>query len=329
MNYEQMIDGHVKNAVRRFIKLAKVTRERGIVEGIAVTGRFIIFEIKRHLLWLRLRLGPKNGLILKRIQGSKMYLDASDPGISRELIISGIHETLATKIVRQELEKGMVVLDIGANLGYYALLEASIVGEEGHVHALEPVRRNFDILVKNIDLNCYKNITAYCKGVSSETGTSKIALTDASNWGCMLDMKGASISEYMKQKMHTLTRKMIDVDVVSLDDFLDNIGVNQVDFLRMDIEGYEVQAIKGMLNTLRNTPPPLKMFFEIHNKVFANPEAAIGSLLKQLLAFGFKPKYFILAGKIIHNVGADNFIQIACSHKSVCPHVFLEKSKVL
>ena len=317
---------HVKvPRLQKISRLFQIIGEKGIMEGVRATARFIAYKGKENLLLFYLKLRSKNGLILREIQGSKMYLDASDPGISRELLLRGVHEELATKVLREVLKRRMVAVDIGANLGYYTLLEASIVGDEGQVYAFEPVPKNFDILTKNIIVNRYKNVKAYCKAVSSKSGTSKMALTAASNWGSMLDISDESVSEYMKQKMYELTREVIKVDTVSLDEFLDKEGVNQVNFIRMDIEGYEVQAIKGMINTLKNTPPPLKLFFEIHNKVFDDPKTPIGFLLEQLLTFDFKPKAVILSDTILHDINKVKFVQTVCSYRSICPHIFLEK----
>lgn len=314
--------------LKKISRLFEIIRQKGIMEGVRTTERFVGYKgnkWKENLLLFYLKLRSKNGLILREIQESKMYLDASDPGISRELFLRGTHEELATKVLRQELKKGMVVIDVGANLGYYTLLEASIVGNEGQVYAFEPFRKNFDMLTKNIKVNGYKNVKAYCKAVSTKSGTSKIALTDASNWGSMLDISDEIISKYMKQKMHKLVREVTKVDTVSLDEFLNKEGVNQVNFIRMDIEGYEVEAIKGMINTLKNTLPPLKLFFEIHNKVFDDPKTTIGFLLEQLLAFGFNPKVFVLPDIILYDINRVKFVQTVCSYRSICPHILLEK----
>ena len=93
----------------------------------------------------------------------------------------------------------------------------------------------------------------------------------------------------------------------------------------MDIEGYEVEVIKGMINTLKNTPPPLKLFLEIHNKVFDDPKTPIGFLLEQLLTFDFKPKAVILPDTILHDINKVKFVQTVCSYRSICPHILLEK----
>ena len=73
----------------------------------------------------------RKGFILMEIIGNKMYLDLADEGISRELMLDGIREYLNIADVKGELKKGDVVVDIGANIGYYALLEAQLVGDEG------------------------------------------------------------------------------------------------------------------------------------------------------------------------------------------------------
>jgi len=312
--------------LNRIKRLIRIIRENGFMEGVrAVSGFVGVSKIWRDLIIAYLKLKNKDNLILRNIQGSKMYLDLSDPGISRELIFRGIHEKLATNVLRQELKRGMVVIDIGANLGYYALLEASIVGKEGHVYAIEPVRKNFDILCKNIHVNGYENIKAYCIAISSKSGTAEMTLTEASNWHCMLDVTEEVVSSYMKQKMSRLARETVIVNTITLDEFLVKEKINKVDLIRMDIEGYEIEAIKGMLNTLKNTLPPLKLFFEIHNKVFNDLEKTIGPLLRQLLSFGFKPKVVILPHKILKDVSKDNFIKMVCSYKDICPHVLLEK----
>jgi len=93
----------------------------------------------------------------------------------------------------------------------------------------------------------------------------------------------------------------------------------------MDIEGHEVEVIKGMINTLKNSPPPLKLFFEIHNRVFNDPKTTTGFLLEQLLTFGFEPKAVILPDTILYGSNKLEFVQTVCSYRSICPHILLEK----
>jgi FkbM family methyltransferase len=307
-------------------RLIEIVREQGLIGGLREIIRRVGNKAHHRLIITYLKLRNDDNLVLRNIQGSKMYLDLSDLGLSWELIVRGIHEERATKVLRQEVKEGMTVVDIGANLGYYALMEASIVGDKGQVYALEPVRRNFDILCKNIRANGYENVKAYCIAVSSSSGTAKMTLTNRSNWGSLLDVNGEAVSEYAKANKNRLPKQIVEVPTISLDEFLAEQGVHQVNFIRMDLEGYEIEVIKGMTNTLENMPSPLKLFIEMHCKAFTNPEDTIGSLLQRLLNLGFTPKWILPSGdRVIHGVRRDDLVRLVCSDKFACPHVLLEK----
>jgi len=271
------------------------------------------------------KLRSRNGLFLKKIQSSKMYLDINDPGISKELLLTGVHEKRTTDLIKSELEEGMVVIDIGSNLGYYCLIEAQIVGNQGKVYALEPVPRNFEILSKNIIINGYKNIKSHCLAVSDKSGIADLFLTGASNWGSMIDLNSKNTSNYMKSKMTQLNQGVIKVKAVSIDDFLEKETVHNVNLIRMDIEGHEINAIKGMEKTLKKSPSPLKLLIEVHNKLFDNPEESLTSTFEKLLLFGFKPKVLIAKKDIFHNIKNEEFIKILCSYKTICCHLLMEK----
>lgn len=305
-------------------------KEEGISKTLWTVTNYLILHrerIAKKYYLICLKHLSKNGLLLKKIQGSKMYLNPNDPGISTELFFKGAHEPMSTKIYQQELTKGMKIIDVGSNIGYYALQEAMIVGEEGQVYAIEPVIDNFKLLQKNIKLNKYKNLKAYHTAISSKSGKTKMTLTDSSNLGCMLDTSQGYVSSYMKENTNKIGRKSINVDTITIDEFVKREGIKQINFIRMDIEGYEIEAFKGMTKTLKNTTPPFKLFIELHTKFFDSPEITVVPLLKKLFSFGFKPKHLIIRNekKTIDNLGEDAFINTVCSYKFDCPHIFLEK----
>lgn len=313
-------------SIGKLQRLVEIADKYGYGAGLYAVGKAMGFtSLHRKLVVEGLRLRNSDELVLREIQGSKMYLDLSDPGISTELILAGVHEMRLTELMVSELEPGMKVVDIGANLGYYALLQASIVGDAGHVYAIEPVPKNFDLLRRNIQLNGYKNVTAYCTAISSRSGTADMALTDASNWGTFLDTSSSEVSPYVKNKMERLTREVIAVDVVSLDEFLESEGVDCVNLIRMDLEGFELEVLQGMVHTLRNTPPPLKLFIELHNKHFAEPRDTVGVALQDLYSVGFVPRAAVVPGMILRDLGGSEFIDVVCSHRDQCLNVLLEK----
>ena len=134
------------------------------------------------------------------------------------------------------LRKGDVVLDIGANIGYYALLESMLVGETGLVYAVEPVISNFKQLEKNIQLNNAGNIRSFQFAFGAEKAETEIYISDKCNW-CTLN-KEAIRDCVGSQK----------VSVVPVDSFLEDKATPKL--IRMDVEGYEYEVLQGMTNTL-------------------------------------------------------------------------------
>ena len=91
--------------------------------------------------------------VVHRVLTFKMKLHLDQKGLSRELMVYGVHERLETQLVQEMVRPGMNVLDVGGNIGYYALLEARIVGRRGRVLVLEPAPKNSEKLKRNIALN--------------------------------------------------------------------------------------------------------------------------------------------------------------------------------
>ncbi len=167
------------------------------------------------------------------VQGHKMYIDSKD---SLHFFFNSSIEDDETETIRKNIKKRDVVLDIGANIGYYTLIAARIVGEEGKVFAFEPDPGNFSLLKKNVEANGYKNVVLVQKAVSDRTEKIKLFLNEDSN-------VGHSIYDAHDGK------KSISVYAITLDDFLKD--AEKVDFIKMDIEGAEGKAFAGMAGVLK------------------------------------------------------------------------------
>jgi FkbM family methyltransferase len=243
--------------------------------------RFLTREIneiqKRISLWFwKLRFGDNYSV--KDILGSKMYLNLKDKGISTDLIAFGIREHLVTNAIKKLLKKGEIVVDIGANIGYYALLGAKLVGEEGKVFAIEPVVENIEILKKNILLNNYSNIEVFKLAIGDKNQEGEIYLSEYSNLASLIDRKKFETGEKIKKEK---------VKIVTLDKFLEDKPLP--DLVRMDVEGYEYEVIKGMENLLK-TKKSFKIFAEIHLDNSPESKERIFEILDILAHYGFKLK---------------------------------------
>lgn len=200
------------------------------------------------------------------VQGHKMFLDSKD---SLSLSIYESYEPLETQLVKREIKRGNVVLDLGANIGYYTLIFAKLVGEEGKVFAFEPDPTNFALLEKNIEMNGYKNVILVQKAVSNKDGKLKLYLSEYS----MGDHAIFNLYEGCK---------FIEIEAIRLDDYFKNYE-GKIDFIKIDTEGAEEQAIQSMLNLLKKnkTVKILTEFFPIGLKGSdIDPAEYLNTLLK-------------------------------------------------
>jgi len=149
-------------------------------------------------------------------------------GIGQQLIFSHTYEPVSTRLFTRVVGKGMVVADVGANIGYYTLLAASRVGEGGVVCAFEPEPKNFAELCHNINLNKFENIRLFQKAVSGANGVAPLYISEH-------ESGEHSLVKCRRYRLHPLM-----VETVSLDSVLD-----KVDILKVDTEGNEFEVIEG------------------------------------------------------------------------------------
>jgi len=214
------------------------------------------------------------GVVLVEVQGSKMYVDSRDTGIAPFLLEWESYEKYETALFKRLVDKGMVVVDIGANIGYYTLLAAHLVGEEGKVFAFEPDPYNYSLLCRNIKVNGYRNVIPVQKAVSNEFGETKLFL-DRSNLG------GHSLSEANVDLRDTIT-----VEATSLDEYFKN-GDCKVDVIKIDVQGLEMKVLEGMTNLI-NRNDNLKIITEFWPMGIRNSGSSPMVFLNRLIECGFK-----------------------------------------
>jgi FkbM family methyltransferase len=144
-------------------------------------------------------------------------------------------------MIKRLIKPGDVIVDVGANVGYYSVHLSNLVGESGFVHAFEPDPKNYARLVRNLQLNGFdKRSRANQMAVSSSTGTAQFILTPAidSGWGRVAESAPAA------------GEQTINVQTTKLDDYLQSQNVRSVSFLKCDIEGHEFDFLAGAARTL-------------------------------------------------------------------------------
>jgi len=249
---------------------------RGLQQKEGISGLFleILHQSLKPLLMLYegvvWRWNRARGRTCFKVHGDAITVLSGDHGISRELSVYQIHEPLTTELVKQFLKPGMHVVDIGGNLGYYALLEAQMVGDTGRVIAIEPVAANFAQLSKNVAANGYRNVFLENVAIGTTNGSAPMYLSKKSNW----------------HSLHPVpweTRE-VTVRVSTLDSLLARHELPSLELVRMDLEGYEIEVIRGMKSTIKKYRP--RLLIELHPQVVG--AQAMVTFLKQLKGLGYE-----------------------------------------
>lgn len=239
------------------------------------------FIVDLHQYFLRM-LTPKENFLVPINEKNKIFLHGSRysgtlSGLGG-LLSSGIYEKYQTILFKKIVKRGMNVVDIGANIGYYTLLAAEFTGDQGKVFAFEPEPENYSLLLKNIHINGYRNIIALQKAVSNKTEKKKLIISNK-------DFGGHSFWNPDK------ARESIMVNVISLDDFFKKQRI-PIDIIKMDIEGAEMLGLLGMKKIIEANDN-LKIFTEFYPKLLRYSGFTPKKYYDKLRKCGFKFIYLI------------------------------------
>lgn len=233
--------------------------------GIEVALVFCLTVVGLHAPYLRWRSGPD--AVARDVDGHTMHLDVAAEGITKNLLFDGVHERRSTALFTEAIETlatdETAVLDIGANVGYYALIEARALASRGTVYAIEPDPTNLALLERNVAVNGYDEAIEIAHGAISDTdGVETLYLNTSPNWNRLEAPAG--------QGETVGTRS---VRTWSVGSFLDRRGLDygDVGVLRMDIEGYEVRLLDDVV-ALLDAPGERVLFIELHPRAMG-PDA--------------------------------------------------------
>jgi len=168
----------------------------------------------------------------------------------REIYVRNIYEEY------YKLKKGDIVVDLGANMGLFTVKAAKAVGDEGIVIAIEPEVDNLRFLERNVMENEVGNVVIVPKGVWSGKDRLKLFISGFTGHHSLLHCEDKN--------------RFVEVEVDTVDNILRELGVKKVDFIKMDIEGAEIEACKGMKQTLKDNDVKLAIDVEVSHIEGAN-----------------------------------------------------------
>jgi FkbM family methyltransferase len=172
----------------------------------------------------------KNQVTSKSTHGFTILLNPNDAVVS-PMIATGWYEPAMTELFRHLVKKGMTVVDVGANMGWYTLLAARRVGDGGRVISIEPEPTNFSFLSKSVELNQFGHVRLLQECAAREEGTRTLFLE--------LENLGGHSIVLSRGKGSILVRS------TTLDATFQELGVKNVDVMKVDVEGADAEVLSG------------------------------------------------------------------------------------
>lgn len=210
---------------------------RGLIERLHPRGSQALVE--------RALRGAQGVIDVRLASGVRMRVSLDDR--VQRLSAFGLYERPELDLLRALLRPGGTMLDLGAHVGTYALHAARAVGASGAVVAFEPVPTNAARLRENVALNGFTQVEVIEAAVSDAAGRATFSAVDVageSGWGSLV-IDASDVT------------RALDVEVVTLDAFAAARGLARVDLIKLDIQGSELQALRGAEQMLRTSRPAI------------------------------------------------------------------------
>jgi len=152
----------------------------------------------------------------------------------RALLDEGRYEPEITETLKRRLFPGATFVDVGANEGFFSILAGGLVGSGGRVIAIEPQQRLQSVIAKNAEMNELTNLEVHQVAISDSEDILDLHLAPDVNTG------GSALARATRYPVATQR-----VTTMTLTRFFEIAGIERVDLMKMDIEGFEYEAILG------------------------------------------------------------------------------------
>jgi len=233
-------------------------------------------------------------IVPKVINGMKLFLVEGWPGIHSELIQwngkdgEEPREPEFMYVFKKELPVDGIIIDLGANIGYNTLSASKLIKEKngkGRIYSIEPDSRNIELLERAVKENkCEDIVSIHRCAIYNKTGRKALHLSNQTNLNSLIKTEN--------------TIQTIEVETFTLEDFMS--GKGYPNFIKMDVEGAEVEVLEGGMKLFENNFP-CGILMETHQKMYT-PQRNLSKQLKKLVENGFNIKTVMSAGVAIPDV---------------------------
>lgn len=242
-------------------------------------GRYVWTE------WIIKAIGATDLKIAGRVGTYSYPFDFKD--LLQRQMYFGLYDIQEIDALKRIVKPGSIVLDIGANVGFYSLTFSEAVGQAGLVYAFEPMPHNCQKIETAIAQNHITNIHLHPVAVGNASGqlTLYVSPSNEGNTGAASVVVG------------TLDRTIpVEVEVVVLDDLLAAAGVARIDFIKIDIEGFELEALQGLEKYL--TPPNAPVIlYESNAPLLLRRNQEVTAVAALLKSYGYQNWYALSGSK--------------------------------
>lgn len=224
-------------------------------------------KLRKIIIPLLKKLNLGNISIKHHYTGSKFKLDAF---IHKGYWYHGKNrEKIQMDNFKKLISEGDTVFELGAHIGYISVYFSQLVGTSGKVFVFEPGVNNLPYVRENIANSKIKNVQLVEKAVSDNNGTATFYLENITG------QSNSLVKDYrVTKKIHSKTfvemkKNEVQVETIRIDDFVQMNNITRIDFIKIDIEGAEYLAIKGMPNVLATLKPTMMIeVTENHEALF-------------------------------------------------------------
>lgn len=258
-----------------------------------ITIRNPAFDLTRPPLRPIVSIG-EGRVLTKTVYGHKMCVDATSQ-VGACFALDGYWEEWVVRGLSNYLQPGMRAIDIGANMGFYTILLAELVGPTGHVTAFEPWPPYHALLKRNLEMNGFEGrTTVEALGVHAAASMKSLAFDPTYGTGTVRNTPLGPESNLANGDIATL-----DVRCVSLDEYL-AANPQSIDFIKIDSDGGEPFIFRGM-HGLLSSDAPLTILCEFSPVLYAKIGEDPSALLHQLQGYGLSIAAILPTGVEIHD----------------------------